>query len=83
MYDHYLAKLAKELKGECLFSYSVFEKKRKKLCVLTKGNITSLSKGFLFFFCFTYRWRGLFCTRFWVFILLLNIYSTGCSFTGN
>ena len=52
MYDHYLAKLAKELKGECLFSYSVFEKKRKKLCVHTKGNITSLSEEKFFFLLF-------------------------------
>ena len=36
MYDHYLAKLAKELKGECLFSYSVFEKKRKNSVYLLK-----------------------------------------------
>ena len=68
MYDHYLAKL-KGLKGECLFSYWVFEKKRKKLYVHNKGNITSLSKEIVFSFvlliagtdCFVPGFGSLFC----------------------
>ena len=67
-----------------VYSRIRFSKRKEKLCVQTKGNKTSLSEeNFSSFVLLIDPTDCFVALAFWSFVLLLNIYPTVCSFTGN